>query len=218
MPYDYSETLNPSKALIWRIIHIDNLDWVIDNGLHSGNSKTKSSSWVNIGNTELIAKRENRTVPINPETVLNDYVPFYFTPFSPMMLNIHSGRGVIQRKNEEIIILVSSLHDIQAQNIPFVFTDGHAYCNWTNFYSDMKYLDKVDWRLLQTRDFKRDQDDLQKIERYQAEALVYQHLPIQAIKGIICYNEHLKLKINNLLNQKSIKHIQVFARTRWYFS
>jgi hypothetical protein len=58
---------------------------------------------------------------------LADYVPFYFTPFSVMMKNIHSGWGVQQRQNEEIVILVSSLHRIRELDLPFVFTNAHAY-------------------------------------------------------------------------------------------
>jgi len=27
MSYDYSQTLNPQKALIWRIVHRDNISW-----------------------------------------------------------------------------------------------------------------------------------------------------------------------------------------------
>ncbi len=34
--YDYSQTLNPQKALIWRIVHRDNIPWILDNGLHCG--------------------------------------------------------------------------------------------------------------------------------------------------------------------------------------
>ena len=81
MTYDYSNTLNPEKALMWRIVHRDNLPWILDNGLHCGNSSTRSSNWVNIGNSELIGKRATHPVPLSPNGCLNDYVPFYFTPF-----------------------------------------------------------------------------------------------------------------------------------------
>lgn len=46
-------SLNPEKALIWRIIHRDNLPWVLDNGLHCGNSAVKAPGWVHIGNPEF---------------------------------------------------------------------------------------------------------------------------------------------------------------------
>ena len=135
--------------MIWRIVHLDNIAWVLEHGLHCGNSPTTSPNWVHIGNTELIDKRSNHPVPVGQGGYLNDYVPFYFTPFSPMLLNITTGRGgVRQRSNDEIVILVSSLHRLQELNMPFVFTDGHAYYQWSNFYTDLAdlalYTTKID--------------------------------------------------------------------------
>src|SRR5690606_15125929 len=107
------KNINPEKALIWRIVHRDNLPWILDNGLHSANTKVQSPSYVNIGNADLIDKRRHRKVPIAPGGTLADYVPFYFTPFSVMMKNIHSGWGCVKQwPNEEIVILVSSLHRV----------------------------------------------------------------------------------------------------------
>jgi hypothetical protein len=31
---EHHPDLNPQKALIWRIVHRDNLPWILDNGLH----------------------------------------------------------------------------------------------------------------------------------------------------------------------------------------
>lgn len=209
--------LNPEKALIWRIVHRDNLPWILDNGLHCASSGVLAKNYVNIGNAELIDKRRSRVVPIEPGGTLADYVPFYFTPFSVMMKNIHSGRGVRQRKNEEIVILVSSLHHVKEQGLQFVFTNAHAYPDWTNYYNDIANLNEIDWPLLQRRDFKRDTDDLRKMERYQAEALVAQHLPIAGVLGIICYTEELKKSIEKLVKERGLS-LPVYARKEWYFS
>lgn len=105
-------SLNADKALIWRIVHRDNLPRILDNGLHCANSNVLAPLYVNIGNTDLIDKRRTRRVPIAPEGFLADYVPFYFTPFSVMMKNTQSGWGVQQRTNDEILILVSSLYHL----------------------------------------------------------------------------------------------------------
>lgn len=209
-------SLNPEKALIWRIVHRDNLAWILDNGLHCANSGVLSPNYVNIGNAELIDKRRHRVVPIAPGGTLADYVPFYFTPFSVMMKNIHSGWGVAQRRNEEIVILVSSLPHIQGMGLPFVFTNAHAYPDWTNYYSDLAQLNEIDWGLLQRRDFKRDADDPRKMERYQAEALIHRHLPVQGILGIVCYTEALKQSIEQEIQARNLE-LQVYARTGWYF-
>ena len=92
MAYNYSN-LCPEKALVWRIVHRDNVPWILDHGLHCANSGVLDPFYVPIGNGELIDKRKTWPVPVAPGGVLGDYVPFYFTPFSPMMLNIKSGRA-----------------------------------------------------------------------------------------------------------------------------
>ena len=213
--YNYPN-LNPQKALIWRLIHRDNLPWILDNGLHCGNSDVRSPNWVNIGNEELIDKRARHRVPLAPGGTLHDYVPFYFTPFSVMMKNIHSGRGVRQCRNEEVLILVSSLHHVQDQGLPFLFTDSHAYYAWSNFYKSLADLDKIDWLLLQGRDFKRDADDPAKFERYQAEALIHKFCPISGLLGMVCYTESVKSDIEKQLAQRQLA-LKVHVRRGWYF-
>ena len=47
--------LNPVKALIWRIVHRDNLPWLMDNGVHCRNSENQDPNFVNIGNEELLS-------------------------------------------------------------------------------------------------------------------------------------------------------------------
>jgi hypothetical protein len=209
--------LNPEKALIWRIVHRDNLPWILDNGLDCGNCDQRAPQWVNIGNAELIDRRGHKVVPIPPGGVLNDYVPFYFTPFSPMMYNIYTGRGgVVARRNEEIVILVSSLHKVANEGHAFVISDRHAYVATANFFNDLSQLNTIDWPLLQARNFQRSASDPDKIERYQAEALVYQHLPVSSLIGAVCYTDSLKLELEKQITTRGLG-LEVHKMTGWYF-
>lgn len=217
MTKNHINTLNKDKALIFRIVHIDNIPWILMNGLHCGNSMMQSESWIHIGNRELIDKRSAHSVPIGKKGVLNDYVPFYFTPFSPMLLNLKTGRGGVERRsNQDIVVLVSSLKKLQLLELDFVFTDSHANYNWANFYNDLQCLDKIDWAILQNKDFQRDPDDPGKFERYQAEALVYQRCPVSALLGLVCYNDVIKKRLQNVLAQNNVD-LQVYTRSGWYF-
>jgi hypothetical protein len=109
-----SANLNPEKALIFRIVHRDNLPWIFEHGLHARNGELFDPKYRNIGNPDLMDRRSRRVVPIPPGGTLSDYVPFYFTPFSIMMFNIKTGYGGIKHvPNEEIAILVSSLHRVK---------------------------------------------------------------------------------------------------------
>lgn len=209
--------LNAEKALIFRIIHRQNMPWVLDNGLHCKNSKTLDPRYVSIGNPELIDKRSHRAVDCAPGGTLGDYVPFYFTPFSPMLYNIKTGyNGIRKRENAEILVLVSSLYRLIELNIPFLFTDRHALLVAAQFFNNVSQLDKIDWAILQARDFKRDADDLSKVERYQAEALVHRHLPVEALLGVGCYDGAIAAELNEHLAKRKVA-MQVAIRPGWYF-
>lgn len=111
------QTLTSEKALVFRITHRDNVRWLLRNGLHCPSSEVRDANFITIGNPDLIVQRSHREVDIGPGGTLADYIPFYFTPCSPMLYNIKTGHGNIrQRRNEEIVILVSSLH----RNVIFV--------------------------------------------------------------------------------------------------
>ena len=209
-------TLNPVKALIFRIVHRDNLPWILDHGLHASNSEISDPNCRNIGNFDLIGKRNHRRVRVGPGGTLSDYVPFYFTPFSIMMYNIHTGRNVPHLPNEEILILVSSLVRIAEMQIPFVFADQHAYPAMANYYTDLDDLREVDWALLNRRDFQHDPDDPGKKERYQAEALIWKHLPIEALLGICSCNSGVDAYVKAELAKRG-QDVQSSVQKVWYF-
>ena len=209
-------TLNAENAYIFRITHLENVPWILDNGLHCRNSANADPNFRNIGIPGLIQNRHARQVPIPPGGTLSDYVPFYFTPWSIMMLNIKTGYGVKTVPNKDIVILVSSLRNIAGKNIPFVFTNQHAYPVTAQYYDKLADLDKIDWALLKARDFKHDPEDPGKKERYQAEALIQNHLPITDLLGIACHNDQVTAQLQAEVNARR-QTLQITTRPNWYF-
>lgn len=210
-----ADKLNAEKALIFRIVHRDNLPWILAHGVHARNG-TVCPTYRNIGNPDLIGKRATRQVPVEPGGTLNDYVSFYFTPYSIMLYNIHTGYGVNRVPNEDILIFVASLHDIAEKGLKFVFTNQHAYPVIAEYYNDLSKLNQVDWPLLQSRNFKHDPDDPGKKERYQAEALVWRHVPISALLGVCCYTRAAEAIIQTELDKCNVK-LRTLVKTGWYF-
>lgn len=209
--------LTRKKALIFRITHMDNVPWLLRNGLHCKNAEKLDPDFVNVGNQELIDRRASRAVPIAPGGTLADYIPFYFTPFSMMMYNIKTGhRGIPRRENTEVVILVSSLRGLAEKGVSAIFTDRHAYLRAASFFSSLDDLDKIDWPLLQRRDFRRDEDDLEKTDRYQAEALVYNHLPVDCLAGVVCHGEAQRRTVERHSEDAGVT-LNVIARPKWYF-
>lgn len=208
--------LTPENALIFRITHIDNVPSILENGLCCRNSENYPG-YHEIGNPDLIDRRADRVVPVFPQGNLSDYIPFYFTPFSPMLLNIKTGHNnITQRPMSEIVILVSSLHTLLAQRHGFLFTDRHAVIGYARFYNDLNDLGQIDWRALQARDFRRDPQNPEKMERYQAEVLVYQHLPVQVLDKVICYDSEAEGKVRSWMKTSGIG-VNVVTAREWYF-
>jgi len=206
-------TLSPERALIFRITHVANVPWLLRHGLHCRAAPVRDPAFRAIGSPELIEKRRTRTVPVPPGGSLGeDYIPFYFTPHSPMLLNVKTGYGGVPRP-----ILAASLHDLAARDIPFLFTDRHAYLTAAEFHADLGALAAaVDWPLLLSRDFKRRPDDPGRFERYQAEALVHRHLPASVLRGIICYSEAQIVPLAAAVKEAGLT-TPVVARPAHYF-
>lgn len=213
-----SVNLNPEKALIFRIVHVDNVPWILDHdGLHCRNWPEQDPNYIDIGNPELIDKRSRRRVPIPPSGTLSDFVPFYFTPFSIMMYNIRTGYGGIpRRENRDIVIFVSSIHHLRGLGLPFVFTNQHAYAVDTEYFAETGDLGHIDWPLLQSRNFKTDDADPGKQLRYQAEALVHRHLPLAGLQGLGCHDDAVR---DRLAGWIAVQGLQISVKTTpaWYF-
>jgi hypothetical protein len=127
-------SLTPGKALIFRITHRDNVPWILDNGMHAPNGAGVDPSFRNIGNVDLIDKRSRRVVEVPPGGTLSDYVPFYFTPHSIMLLNIMTGYNVKKVPGEDIVILrfitsarVRSGHSVRVYGSTCLPTNGEVF-------------------------------------------------------------------------------------------
>ena len=99
-------SLNPEKALIWRIVHRDNLPWILDNGLHCGNCPVRSKHWIHIGNAELISKRATHPVPLPPGGTLKNNIDrallqrrdFRRDPNDPWKLDRYQAEALIHKR------------------------------------------------------------------------------------------------------------------------
>lgn len=209
--------LNATKALIFRITHVDNVPWILDHGLHCRSSGVCDPNFKEIGNRDLIAKRIHHPIPVPPGGTLADYVPFYFTPWSPMQMKIVTGhQGTPHTPASDIAIFVSSVRTLDAKGLAYVLTDRHAYLAAASFSMDATGLDKVDWRSLHAHDFKRSEDDPGKVERYQAEALVHRHLPVDALAGIVVRGPEPKARVEDELQRRSLS-LKLAVQPDWYF-
>jgi len=208
--------LSLDRALIFRITHHANIPWILAHGLHCRNSAIFDPNFTEIGRPEIIDRRKTRRVDIPPGGTLSDYVPFYFSSKTPMLLNIKTGwQGLQQRNMSDIVILWTSLHDLAAVGIPFVYSDRTATLITAEFSVDLGRLGNLPWDLWKTDNFRRDDSRPDKIERYLAEALVHRSVPLDGLKGIVCYSDDRKAELEEMINEAGFA-IPVHRRQGWY--
>ncbi len=81
---------------IYRITHHQNLEHILRDGLLMKRSASQNQDFFSIGDKTLIQVRDEITVPVPPDGVLSDCVPFYFGLRSPMLYEIHKGFDGVQ--------------------------------------------------------------------------------------------------------------------------
>lgn len=135
-----------------------------------------------------------------------------------MLYNIVTGHnGVKQLPSREIVILTGSLRRLAEHNVSLLITDRHAALAAAKFTAGASGLERIDWPLLQARDFSRDPNDPGKIERYQAEVLVHRHVPVPALDAIVCRGPSQQAELEHLVGTLG-SHVDVASKPDWYFS
>jgi ssDNA thymidine ADP-ribosyltransferase, DarT len=204
--------------LVFRMIALDNLESDLTNGLYSKLNAPNNPDRIDIGNTEIITERDKRIVGCYPETVVNNYVPFYFSVRTPMLFNIYTGHGVKRLSQTNIVYLCIPLLDLANPNYQWCFTDGNAAKVITRYFNNLNDIDKIDWRSIVSSDFKHDNadGDEDRIRKKHSEFLVRDHVPNNKIMGIAVYNTNTKETVDEIVQRLGL-NISVKVKRNFYF-
>lgn len=185
-----------NKIYIFRMTHIDNISHMIRYGITHRSSQNANKEFVSIGDTSLISTRNS--FHLNNGRCIGDYIPFYFGRRTPMLYVIQNGyNSASHTAPEDIVYCASSVQQIIDLGLDFVFTDGHAVDRLTEQYSKSdvaKIIKVLDWKAIHAKYWK-DDDDLDKKRRKEAEFLVLGDIPYEGVLGFIVYNEDAKEKL-----------------------
>jgi hypothetical protein len=208
----------PQPTWIFRIVHINNVEFILNNGMFTKNHPNGDPNYVNIGDTTLISQRNNHPVSVNPPNgTLGEYVPFYFGPLSPMLYNIFTGhRGIKKLPQDEIIYICCKVDDIIESNLTFCFTNGHAKNNFTSFYNNIDQLSEVDWNIVYSRQWNPIEEDMDRMRRKQAEFLIKDMVPVLCIKCIVVFNEDKRILVDGIIQRLGLK-INVIIKKDFYY-
>lgn len=209
-----------SKVGIYRITHIDNLEYILRVGkITRDGSANADPSYIGIGDNELIQLREEHQITTadggNTYFPSRDFIPFYLSPRSVMLYRIHTGYNVAKVKQENIVHLVFRVADI-ADEVDFLFTDGHGYARITAWFENLDSLDSVDWKILKEKWWNNTEEDNDRERRKQAEFWIKNELSLCKIAGIGVYNDEAKSKVEALCFKYG-RDIKVKVQPTYYY-
>lgn len=177
----------------FRLVHIKNIPHILDVGFVLPSSPKASDSYVQIGDNNVIVKRN--TMSNHAGIDLREYIPFYFGPRSPMLYVIQKGyNGVVSYHPSALVYCVVRLDNLREHGIDCMFTDGHALSSITQYYSK-ENLGRID-DIVNKEDvyakYWDSEDDLDLKRRKEAELLVKTELPAKHIKGFVVYDNEAR--------------------------
>lgn len=211
----------PIPTPIYRIIHVENLKILLERkGLYAPSEEPLDGHiYRTIHDVEVQKKRCKKVIQCGPRGCLHDYVPFYFGVHSPMLLKLHTGQVKNYGEGQEpIIYLVSHAQDFSHGEEKFVFSDGHGIHTFTNWYDDLKDLDKIDWSMIKEKIWKDNIEDNDRQRRKQAEFLIHKFCSWSHIRGIAVFNKAAENMVINIFNPYSFDlHKSVKIIKKWYY-
>jgi hypothetical protein len=212
-------TGRPAKTWVYHIKHVDLLPSLITNGLCSDRlASQRDLPELSIAHSHLKQRRARRQVPIPPGGTLDDYVPFYFAPRSPMLFAKHKGNVAGQSTDcTPIVYLVTTTEELHRRGLTILGTDRHALMSYARFTGDDNELTTfVDWPLMQERMWKDEPNDPDKCERRQAELLVHQRVPWDSIRYVATKTPVARDGARAMLESHGAS-TPLLVRPRWYF-
>ncbi|MGC1782115.1 MAG: DUF4433 domain-containing protein [Acidobacteriaceae bacterium] len=207
---------------LYHITHMDNLAGILDRGglLCDRGCQIEKIPSQQIGYAHIKQRRMIRKVPLAPKGTLGDYVPFYFAPRSPMLFTIEKrNTPAYQDGQRPIVHLVTSVEAVSVAKpkLRWLFTDGHADIDYSDFFDDLDDLDKIDWPLMSAQMWNDTSADGDRKRRRQAEFLVHGFFPWTLVESIGVMTEQIALEVQQTLTATGGHSPQVVRQPRWYY-
>jgi hypothetical protein len=204
---------------IYHITHLRNLPSILESGCLWCDKERflRKLNTTGIAHEHIKQRRARRRVPTAARGTLDNYVPFYFAPRSPMLYTIHKGNVVNYNDGQSPVLhLVSSVERVVESELPFTFTDGHAEMATCTFFERIEDLNNVDWQIMQSRLWNDTPQDGNRKWRRQAEFLVHNHFPLNLISEIGVISPEFAEETARLADASGYK-IEVNVRKNWYY-
>lgn len=209
----------PYPTPIYHITHMDCLDSMLSNGgiFAKNECDRRGITPVNISYAGIQDQRATTPVPYGAGGTLHDYVPFYFAPRSPMLFTINKNNVPGYDEGQgPIVHIVSSAQAIESNCVGWVFTDGHAIMQVSEFFYDLKDFDKIDWDIMNSKYWRDTLTDGDRKRRRQAEFLCHHFFPWNLVQEIGVMTAAIGAWVNSVCANKGVPTL-VNVHQNWYY-
>ena len=216
-------TTPPVQPKVYHITHVDNLASIVAAGYIEADGRRvgQGGGQTSIGMTEIKRRRLYEiAVACHPNTMVGEYVPFYFCPRSIMLYILHMGNHpdlIHYRDGQEPVLhlqvdMEAAINWADQHRVRWAFSDRNAGSYYTDFYNSRNELDKIDWTAVTSTDFR---DPLVK-EGKQAEFLIHDTCPWHLVEKIGVLNERIRNQVNAIIRNVQHKPVVTIERI-WYY-
>lgn len=212
----------PVQPKIFHITHVDNLAAIVREGvlLSDATMFSRGGPRVTIGMSAIKKRRlEEITVSCHSDTLVGDYVPFYFCPRSVMLYLLFQGnhQDLTYRGGQETIVhLEADLQEVVAwadgQDRRWAFSLSNAGARYVQFRDTLDYLDEINWAAVAETDFR--SSDIK--EGKQAEFLVHKSFPWKLVRRVGVISAEMKGRAEASLAQATHRP-SVEILSNWYY-
>jgi hypothetical protein len=208
-------TKDLNRTPLFHITDVENLAGIVAGGLLSDkNLIAQGGPTIGIGYDHIKQRRLTQTrVPCSNNRFVGEFVPFYFCPRSVMLFVVNKGStGRPPGCQRTILHLVTSVSRAIGTGSEWAYSDGNAGAAYPTFFNNEHELDarlnwdaineKANWSSVRTEK--------------QAEFLVADTYPWDAILAVGCFDENIAQKVTDLLSDVP-NAPKVLVRRDWYY-
>lgn len=212
----------PAQPKIYHITHVDNLAAILTEGVLISDTTmlARGGPAVPIGMSAIKRRRiEEISVWCHPDTMVGDFVPFYFCPRSVMLFLIHCANhpDLTYRGGQiPIVHLEADMHEVVAwaerEGQRWAFSLSNAGSYYVEFRDRLDKLEEINWAAVAERDFR--SPDVK--EGKQAEFLLHGSFPWELVRRIGVYSREMKTRAETSLATAGHRPSVEILR-HWYY-
>jgi ssDNA thymidine ADP-ribosyltransferase, DarT len=208
----------PTNPKIYHIVHVDNLASIVADGfLWSDSIMAQRAGARVIGNREIKNDRLRLPVACHPQTMVGEYVPFYFCPRSVMLY-------VISKKNhpnlafrdgqEPVVHLMADLREAvawaESADQRWAFSDINAASRAADFFDALDRLADLNWDAISAANWVSCRD------KKMAEFIIHRKFPWDLVRGIGVYSEAVGQRAQRAFAEVGHRP-PVRVKREWYY-